>query len=348
MFTQFLALFIKLNSLLSPETGLSQKIDSYLLGENFQGSVLIGKEGKILFSKGYGFANAEHQILCTPKTVFRIGSITKQFTAVALLQLQVEGLLNVNDPISKYLPDYPKGEIITIHHLLSHTSGIPSITRFSNLSEIQRHHTNPTQVMDYFKDLPLEFSPGSECKYSDSGYIILGAIIEKVAHIPYEQYLKDHFFQPLGMKNTYFDHNQKLIANRASGYSKDENNHLINAEFVEMSFPHAAGSLTSTVTDLYLWDRALKESSLLPEKINQLLFTLHAGSEQNSISYGYGFFIDTVKHVAGHKGSIEGFRAASYRYSDDDLTVIVLSNQEKISAINLQAELASLTSSWRL
>lgn len=329
-------------------TPLTHKVDSYLREKNFQGAVMIAKQGKILFSRGYGFANVEHQILNTPQTVFRLGSITKQFTAVAILQLQERGLLNVNDPISKYLPQYSHGDKITIHNLLTHTSGIPSITEFSNLCEIQLHPLTPNQVVALLQDLPLEFVPGTDCKYSDSGYILLGAIIETVSHDTYDKYVQEHIFNPLKMKSSYFDHHQNLIPNRASGYGIDLHGSVVNAEFIDMSFPHAAGSLASTVEDLYLMDLALKEEKLLSHKSMQSLFKIHASSGKNAITYGYGFFIDPVKHSIGHTGSIEGFNAALYRHLDHDITVIILSNQEKTQSLALEQALYSLIShSWR-
>lgn len=329
-------------------SAMNQEVDSYLRAKNFQGTVLIAKQGKILFSQGYGLANAEHYIPNSPKTVFRLGSITKQFTAVAILQLQEQNKLNVNDPISKYLPDYPRGNKITIRHLLTHASGIPNITKFTNLSEIERQPSTPDAVMAYFKALPLEFTPGTECKYSDSGYIVLGAIIEAVTAAPYEKYVQEHFFSPLGMKATYFDHNQSVIPNRASGYGLDAKGTVVNAEFIEMSFPHAAGSLASTVEDLYIWDRALTGDKLLSKQSRNQLFQVQASSEVNQISYGYGLFIDDKRHTIGHMGSIEGFRAALYRHLDDDVTLIILSNREDTQAVALEQQLSSIiSSSWR-
>lgn len=324
--------------------GQEQKIDSYLRANDFRGSVLIAKGGKVLFSKGYGYANVEHQIPNTPKTVFRVGSITKQFTAVAILKLQEQGKLDVRDPISKYIPGYPQGEKITIHHLLSHSAGIPSITDFSNLSEIQRHPSTVTHVMSYFKNLSLEFPPGSDYKYSDSGYIVLGAIVEAVTGAPYEKYVQDHFFIPLGMKSTYMDRNQSVIPNRASGYNVDSKGTLVNAEFIEMSFPHGAGAMASTVEDLYLWDRALKEGKLLSKESSKQLFKVQASNKKNEIAYGYGFFIDQAKKTIGHKGGIEGFRAGLYRHLENDLTVILLSNKENTDVVALDQELSSY---WR-
>jgi CubicO group peptidase (beta-lactamase class C family) len=320
--------------------GIERRADTYLQESHFQGSVLIAKGGKVLLSKGYGLANAEHKIPNSSKIVYRLGSITKQFTAVAILQLQEQGKLNVQDPISKYLPSYPQGDKITIHHLLTHSAGIPEITDFPNLSEIQRNPSNPKKVMAYFKDLPLEFAPGSDSKYSNSGYIILGEIVEKVSGAPYEKYIQDHFFKLLGMKATYLDRNQKLIPHRASGYGVDPSGAVVNAEFIEMSFPHGAGAMASTVEDLYLWDRALKEGKLLSKASMEQLFQVQAVQ----ISYGYGFFIDQATRTIGHMGEIEGFRAALYRHLDQDLTVILLSNREDANVIALEQELSSY---WR-
>lgn len=325
-----------------------QKIDQVLCQNDFQGAALIAKQGKILFVKGYGMANAEHQIPNTPSTVFRIGSITKQFTAVAILQLQESGKLNVHDPIANYLPDYPCGDRITIHHLLSHTAGIPSVTRLPNIAEIQRHPTEPIQVMRYFKHLPLEFAPGTDCHYSNSGYIVLGAIIEAVTGKSYESYVQEHFLTPLAMHATYVDRNQRLIPNRANGYSVDANGNVVNAEFVEMSFPHAAGAMASTVHDLFVWDCALQGDRLLTSESRARLFQVQGSSDKNCIQYGYGFFVDPANHSVGHMGSIEGFRAASYRTTKDGITIIILSNREETNAVEIQQMLHALLSQrWR-
>jgi CubicO group peptidase (beta-lactamase class C family) len=289
--------------------------------------------------------------------VFRIGSITKQFTAIAILQLQEKGKLNRFDPIAKYLPDYPHGDRITIHHLLSHTSGIPSITDFPNLEEIQRHPSTPFQVMDYFKYCSLKFEPGTNCDYSDSGYIILGAIIEAVTGQPYADFIQSSLFNPIGMYSTHYDLHRSIIPHRAAGYVKDDQGKLFHANYLDMSFPHAAGSLATTVEDLYKLDRALKESQILSKENRDLLFTIHGSSQEHHITYGYGFFLgphnaelEQADHaIAGHYGTIEGFRAASYRYLDDDLTIILLSNVENTDINALHLAIARIfRPSWRL
>lgn len=330
---------------------LETSIDAYLQENAFQGSVLVAKEGALRFSKGYGLANTEHRIPNKPDTVFRIGSITKSFTAVAILQLQEKGLLNVHDPIGDYLPDYPNGDIITIHHLLSHTSGIPDITDFGNLKEIQKETSHLKKTLAYFKDLPLEFAPGSDAKYSNSGFLVLGAVIEKVAGISYEDYLTAHVLQPLGLHHTYYEHNSKIIPNRASGYA--ENRH---ADYIDMNFPHASGALASTVEDLYRFFQSLKTDILLSRESLNSLFTVYGSNENNRLAYGYGFMVGPLNEgmegsqssIIGHFGVIEGFEAALIHYPDEDLTIVLLSNNEKTDLASFHKNLAAIVrSSWR-
>lgn len=274
--------------------------------------------------------------------------------------MQEMGQLNVNDPISKYLTDYPEGNSITIHHLLTHSSGIPSITRLSILSEIQRQKTTPFLAMNHFKDLPKRFAPGTDCEYSDSGYIVLGAIIEKVANKPYETVLIDNIFKPLGMEHTYYEYNESVIPNRASGYILLDGV-LKHAPFIDMSLPHAAGALSTTVEDLYKFDQALKGTPFLTKEMLQTLFTIHASNTNNQIASGYGFRVGPLNRgmdgslasIVGHFGTIDGFESAFIRYLRDDLTIILLSNVEKTDLRQFQKDLHStlcsscLRSSWR-
>ncbi len=331
---------------------LHEEIDLYLKKSDFQGAVLIAKEGKILFKKGYGLSNREHDISNTLNTVFRIGSITKLFTAIAILQLQEMGKLNVNDPIIKYLPAYPQhqGEKVTIHHLLSHTSGIPSITELPNILEIQRQASFPQQTMKYFNQLQFNFPPGTDCEYSDSGFIILGAIIEAITKKSYAEYLQELIFRPLSMDSTYFDYNHLIIPNRAEGYVKNKNGEMEHPPYVDLSFPHGSGALASTVEDLYRLDRALKEGSILKKESLATLFTLQAKNFKRLIAYGYGIRIGSQNKgmegcessIVGHFGTIEGFEAALIRYRDVDLSIILLSNVEKTGVRFIHKKLAEI------
>jgi CubicO group peptidase (beta-lactamase class C family) len=215
------------------------------------GSVLVAYEGNVIFSKGYGMANFEHTVTNTPQTVFRIGSITKQFTATAILLLQELDLIHINDPISNCLPDYPNGEKITIHHLLTHTSGIPSFTSFIDYKKIMKHPTTLEEGVSKFKHLPLVFEPGEKYEYSNSGYLLLSYIIEKIVNKSFESYLDESILNALGMKQTGHDNIKKLLKNRASGY--EVWGEVVNAEFIDMSVPSGAGAMYSTTEDLFIW-----------------------------------------------------------------------------------------------
>lgn len=336
---------------------IAQKVDAFLNEKAFRGSVLIAKEGKILFSKGYGLANEEVKSANTPQTVFRLGSITKIFTAIAILQLQEKLLLDVQDPIKKFLPDYPCGDEITIHHLLSHSSGIFSITDLSYIGEVQRQKLTLEQILEHFQNVPLKFKPGSDCEYSDSGYILLGAIIESITKMPYGDYIQNHIFDRLRMHSSFYEYPCLLIPFRASGYAKQQNGTLRHANFIDMSFPHAAGGLVSTVEDLYKLDRALKEETLLSQDSMDDLLAIQASSEKNKIAYSYGLRIGPQnqgmegchKSIIGHFGAIDGFVAAFVRYGDEDLTIILLSNVEETKVQTFHKKIAQYYQpAWRL
>jgi len=239
---------------------------------NFSGSVLIAKGDEVLVRKGYGLANIEIDVPNTPKTKFRLGSVTKQFTAMAILQLQEDELLSVNDPLSKFIPDYPEGDKITIHHLLTHTSGIPNLTDFPELEKIKKIKTPIEEIIKIFKNEQLEFAPGEKHQYSNSGYTLLGYIIEKASGKTYEEYLKENIFIPLNMKDSGYDHYNTVLLNRASGYSPGKDG-IVNAKYIDMSIPFGGGCLYSTVGDMYLWDRALYTDKLLSESSLNEMFT---------------------------------------------------------------------------
>jgi len=319
------------------ESKVGEYIGAYLKMGNFSGSVLIAKDGEILLNKGYGMANYEHDVPNTPKTKFRLGSVTKQFTSMAIMQLQEKGLLNVNAPIKKYIIDYPNGEKITIHHLLTHTSGIPNFTSIPDYRETMMLLSPVEKTIERFKDKPLEFTPGEKYKYSNSGYILLGCIIEKVSKKSYEEYTKENIFQPLNMANTGYDHHSPILKHRASGYSLSGDG-LINAPYIDMSIPHGAGALYSTVEDLYIWDRALYTEKLVSKSSLDNIFTPF---KEN---YGYGWQITESfnhKHIS-HGGGINGFSTYISRYVDDDVCIIVLSNFERSSTQKISKDLAAI------
>jgi CubicO group peptidase (beta-lactamase class C family) len=296
----------------------------------FNGSILVAEKGKIIYEKGFGMANMEWAIPNQPDTKFRIGSVTKQFTAALILQLVAEGKIKLEGKISDYLTDYRKdtGEKVTIHQLLNHTSGIPSYTsRPDFLPEISR---NPYRVADFIKKYAsgdLEFEPGSKFSYNNSGYSLLGAIIEKVTGQSYETVLTERILKPLGMTNTGYDHSATLIQKRASGYQKTRDG-FVNAPYLDMSIPYAAGSIYSTVEDLYKWDQSLYEDRILSAASKNLMFTPGLGN------YGYGINIsdqpigktDQKIRIIGHGGGINGFNSLLTRAVDKRQTVIILDN----------------------
>lgn len=335
-----LLLFLILNTLVAAQDiklKVDECIDAYTKTGGFSGSVFIARGGKILLSKGYEMANYEYDLPNTPQTKFLLGSVTKQFTAMAIMQLQEKGLLDVNDPINKYIPDYANGEKITVHHLLTHTSGIPSFTDFPEYEQTMMIPSPVEKTIERFKDKPLEFAPGEKFKYSNSGYILLGYIIEKVSGKSYEEFLKENIFQPLGMINTGYAHNSEIIKHRASGYAPSDSG-IVNAAYIDMSIPFSAGALYSTNEDLYLWHRALYTEELVKKSTLDKIFTPF---KEN---YGYGWVIDTLfnrKRIT-HGGGINGFSNNITRYVDDDVCVIVLSNFELAQVGKICRDLAAI------
>ncbi|NTX66666.1 serine hydrolase [Myxococcus sp. CA051A] len=298
--------------------------------KQFNGALLVADEKGIILKKGYGPANFEWQIPVTPDTKFRIGSITKQFTAVLILKLVEEGKVGLEDPITKHLPDYRQdtGARVTVTHLLNHTSGIPSYTSRPDFSA--KFARNPYKVPDFVKQFAsgdLEFEPGSKYSYNNSGYFLLGAIIEKVTGKTYAQVLRERIFEPVGMKNTGFDVSATVLAKRASGYERNPGG-FVNAAYIDMGLPYAAGSMYSTVEDLYLWDRALYGDKVLPAALKQKMFT--PGLDD----YGFGWSVaptqlddgKTKVATTSHGGGIHGFSSFLVRVPEKKEVVIVLSN----------------------
>jgi len=306
-------------------TDAAARMDAYLAAAHklnrFSGSVLVARGGKLILHQGYGMANYELDVPNAPKIKYRLGSVTKQFTAMAIIKLEEKGILKVADTVSSIFPDYPGGEKITIHHLLTHTSGIPNLTEFPDYVRTMALPSPALQTLERFKKLPLDFTPGEKFSYSNSGYILLGAIIEKVTGRPYQDFIRENIFQPLGMDDTGYDHAEAVIKNRASGYEFPQDK-MLNAPYVDMSIPHAAGALYSTVDDLYKWDRALYTEKLISKADMARMFTPFKAN------YAYGWAIGSF---AGHKnirhgGGINGFTTDISRFPDDDACVIVLNN----------------------
>lgn len=302
---------------------INEYMDKYLELWDFSGSILVAKEGEVLFKKGYGYANIEHKVPNTPETKFRLWSITKQFTAAAILMLEEKGLIDVKDSIKKYFPEYPQfDERITIHHLLTHTSGI---FNYSNLAEAHKKMLKlpltHEEVIELFKDRPLEFNPGEKWDYSNSGYHLLGLIIENVSGKTYSEFLKENIFEPLGMKNSGIDDNKTILPNMATGYYLNDDR-LIHCEYVDMNIVFSSGAMYSTVEDMYLWDQALSSEKLIKKETVDRMNTPYKDS------YGYGVFVTDKynRRNINHSGGCEGFLTELHRYVDDKVSIVVLSN----------------------
>jgi CubicO group peptidase (beta-lactamase class C family) len=325
-----LAVSFTVMALCQDELPVSAKVEAYLdatakLG--FTGSALVARDGQVIFSKGYGMANAEWEIPNTPKTRFRLGSITKQFTAAAILLLQEGGKLSVQDPICKYISECPKiWEPITIHQLLTHTSGIPSYTSVKSPEEFRQlsiKRVTATGFVDSFKSKPLEFTPGEKMTYNNSGYFMLGYIIEKVSGKSYEAFLQENIFTPLKLADTGYDTHERILKNRAAGYSL-RNNERINSDYLDMTVPYAAGSLYSSVEDLFAWNEALFSDKLLSAKSREAMMTV------NKNNYAYGLVVDQKfnRKLVIHGGGINGFSTMLARFPEEKITVVVLRNAD--------------------
>ncbi|MBO0798016.1 MAG: serine hydrolase [Blastocatellia bacterium] len=325
-----LSLITAAGALVQESTPVTARLDEYMSAaakQGFTGSVLVGQDGKVIFSKGYGMANEEWNIPNTPQTKFRLGSITKQFTATAILLLQERGKLSVQDPICKYVSECPQAwEPITIHHLLTHTSGIPSYTDVKSPEEYRKLSLSPVTVtgfVDSFKSKPLEFAPGEKWKYDNSGYFLLGYIIEKVSGQSYEKFLQDNIFTPLKLADTGYDTHDRIIKHRATGYSF-RNNTRINSDYLDMTVPYSAGSLYSTVEDLFAWNEALFSDKLLTAKSREAMMTVY----KNNYAYGLGVNQQFNRKMVSHGGGINGFNTALARFPEEKLTIVVLRNAD--------------------
>jgi len=291
-------------------------------------AVLVMKDGMPLLRKGYGLANLELGVPIRPEMVFRIGSITKQFTAVGILMLVKEGKLALDDEITRFLPDYPThGQKITVETLLTHTSGIQSYTDMPSWLALWRKDFTVPELVALFKNEPMRFKPGEKWEYDNSGYILLGAILEKVSGKSYADFVRQRIFEPLGMKHSYYGADEPIIPGRVTGYEKRDHG-FVNAAYLSMTQPYAAGSLLSSVDDLALWDAALYTDKLVPRALLERAWTPYRLENGSSTGYGYGWGIWQYEghRVVEHEGGINGFATSGMRLPDDHVYVTVLSN----------------------
>jgi CubicO group peptidase (beta-lactamase class C family) len=332
-------------------TPLGATLDGYLSGlaqsGDLRGSVLVARGDTVLLSKGYGVANEASGAPNTATTRFRIGSITKQFTALALLILQEQGKLRVEDSICLYVSDCPEAwRPITLLHLLTHTSGIPNYTDLPDFPALIGTPATLDQLIARFRSLPLQFTPGARWSYSNSGYILLGAVIERISGQSYSAFLQEHIFAPLGMRDTSYDANSPPSPQHATGYLSAHHQPV----YLDMSEFGPAGALASTVEDLYRWDRALIGHQLVSQQALEAMFTptipCPAGgcALPSDRGYGYGWFIATEgeQTLIYHLGHIDGFLTYNGFSRPDDITVVLLSNLETTAVLGDSLKLAEI------
>ena len=326
-----------------------EREDAYIASEAgthfFRGAVLVGVDGKIVFEKAYGIADEEWNLYNTTTTKFRIASLTKQFTAACILLLQERGRLSVHDPISRYLSGLPSAlQAITVHQLLTHTSGIPNYTDSPVIAKLNRTGATPQELISQVTDKPLDFKPGTQWKYSNTGYVLLGMIIEKVSGQTYENFLKTNILGPLAMTSSGYDSATPVIKERASSY-QIKDGHMANAEFIDMTVPFAAGGIYSTVEDMFRWSEALAQNGkLLSAESLKEMFTEYPEAVYQGQHYGYGVVISRQKFgklLYYHGGGVEGFSSSIQRYPTERVCIIILSNLESYKPWDLGDHIAA-------
>ena len=324
--TLLLTLAWPLHSLVQPiPSSLDEAVDAlvapYLAAHDFSGAILIARDGEVLFKKAYGMADYAAPIPQTTETRFLVGSVTKQFTAAAILLLEAQGKLSVDDPLTRFLPGFPHGEQITLHHLLTHTSGL---TRdpFSDWRG-QRESRTLAEVVEVIASYPLEAEPGAQMSYSNCGYVLLAAVIEHVSRQSYGAFLKAHLFEPLGMASSQILRVHDIVPNMAQGYDPGDGLFgLMETPAIDPINTLGANGLVTTIEDLYRWDQALYTDLLLPETARAKMFTNHASGR----GYGVGVFKRFGRRVIGHDGVTHGFTAFINRYVEERVTILYAGN----------------------
>ena len=331
-----LALFFVFSLPLAAAQGLAERLDA-LAAKQFKdhepgAAILVAKGGTPLLRKGYGLADVELGTKMPADGVFRIGSITKQFTATAVLQLVESGKIALQDPITRYFPDAPvHGKTVTIEHLLTHTSGILSYTEKAGFGKRGAEELTPQQIIDAIKDDPLQFEPGTKWHYNNSGYTLLGMLIEKVSGMPYAEYLEKNVFPRAGLKDTRYDDTRAIVPRRVPGYHRVKGK-VANAQFLNMSIPYAAGALLSTVDDLARWNAAVAAGKVVDRKLLDKAWTAYRLANGDDTGYGYGWRPATIagERVIHHGGTVHGFTSHAMWLPERDLYVAILTNDQSL------------------
>jgi CubicO group peptidase (beta-lactamase class C family) len=327
---------------------IREAVDAYVARQQSKhgitgASVAIVKDGEVVHCKGYGLANIEHSVPATEQTVYQIASVTKPFTAAAVMMLVEEGLIALTDPITDRIADLPPAwQAVTIRHLLDHTSGIKSYTSLPDLESRSRRDHSPREVIDLVAGEPLEFTPGDEFRYNNTGYFLLGMLIEQISGKTYSEFLHERIFQPLGMTQTRLNDLSAIIPHRAQGYSL-KGMEMRNGDYVSPTLPFAAGALVSSVMDLVKWDEALHSERVLSKASLDRIWTPATLNDGKTVDYGLGWQIAEVNghRLRGHTGGIPGFATRFVCFPDDQLTVIMFSNSDHCDATTFAQGIAS-------
>jgi CubicO group peptidase (beta-lactamase class C family) len=329
----FAAALMFLASSLAAQTSVrfDHQVQAYARNGDFSGSVLVARDGHILFQKSYGMANHEWSIPNSDKTKFHVASVTKTFTAAAILQLERAGKLKLDDPLSKYVPDFLNGERITIEQMLAHTSGLPDFYSLPEYPLRKFQRVTLPDLVAWVKTKPLDFFPGSKSSYSNTGYAFLAYIIEQVSGKPYEQFLAEEILKPAGMKDTGAFRDDVIIPNRGTGYQPSFGGHgLRNAPAYDKTILTGSGSLYSTTADLYEWCRVVEGNKF-------------SNVHEASRAYGWGARETKTKHkYIEQSGRDPGFSSHIALFPDDRLIVIVLGNLEDAAVNTLADDLAAI------
>lgn len=324
-----------------PAEPLSEKIDKIALKAGFSGTIAAKQNNNILLVKSYGCCQIEDSLPCKDTTIYRIASLSKQFTAAAILQLKEQGLLDLNDPIIKYLPDYPKevASKVTIHHLLSNSSGIPEYIHNPVPLETILGGLPLKDLIAQFKDCPLEFEPGEKYNYSNSGFVLLGAIIEKVSGMSYGDYLQKNIFDKLSLKTIRYRPNSRGC-NEAIGYSQNADGQIVKAPNIHNSLAFSTGGLISDVYDLLKWDEALNNYKVVSKESVELMKGNQIQREKDpNCFYGYGLEVDIGDNKkCFHFGSMPGFRSMMSKHEKEDLCIVILSNHDFSKELIIEIE----------
>jgi CubicO group peptidase (beta-lactamase class C family) len=337
----------------APHAHSTAAIDRYLESEmrrqNIPGiSLAVVKNGRPLYVKSYGVATLEHDVRTKPQTVFQIGSVGKQFTAVAVMMLASEQKLDLDDPLSKYLPEVPPSwGKVTLRLMLNHQSGIPRFTTPERQLLDLVHDYTDSELIQLASSQPLDFEPGTDVSYSDTGYVLLGFVINRVAGMFYGDFLQQRVFGPLGMKQTRVISDKDIVRNRASGYEKAESRALYNQTYVSPALNRTAdGSLYSTVLDLMKWDRALYGDTVLPQATLERMWRIdpHRNGQRPLYHFGYGWENNRLRdqRLVEYDGNWQGFQAVMSRYVDKKLSIILLTNLSLCRTLRLGHTVAGL------